>query len=246
MTLRSIARQLAKRGAQAANLDVHRLDLAHPARRAAAMRAQGVDVVLDVGANCGQYVRWLRQSGYSGRIVSFEPIPEMFEAMERALAADVGWIGVQAAVGAVAGHVALNVSGDTVTSSILTPRQSLTSRIQSAEPERTTEVEVVTIDGVWPDHVGEKSSVLLKVDVQGFEHSVLDGALRSLPHVALLEIEMGLTQLYEGGSTLYDLLPRVHALGFEIVSLDCGYVDASSGQVLDIDMLLARPSKPIE
>ena len=61
-----------------AGYEVHRRDLAHAARRNAAMAVRGIDVVFDIGANEGQYVRELREFGYGGRIVSFEPLPQAF------------------------------------------------------------------------------------------------------------------------------------------------------------------------
>jgi hypothetical protein len=81
---------------------------------------------------------------------------------------------------------------------------------------------------------------MLKVDVQGAEHAVLDGLADRIFEVALIEVEMALVPLYLGGSTIYDMLPRLHDAGFDVVSIDSGFVDASSGQVLDVDLLLRR------
>lgn len=85
---------------------------------------------------------------------------------------------------------------------------------------------------------------MLKVDVQGFEHSVLDGARESLQDISLIEIEMGLTKLYENGSSVHDLLPRLKAMGYDVILLESGFVDAATGQVLDIDMLMGRALIP--
>jgi len=233
-------RQGAKNAAERVNLDVHRRDLAHPARRMAAMRVRGIDAVLDVGANHGQYVEWLRRSGYHGAILSFEPIPHVFRSLQLRCGADVSWRGVQAAVGAQSGRLTLNVSEDSVTSSFLAARSELTSRIPSARAVDVVEVDVTTVDKVMSSPALAGRRVMLKIDVQGFEHAVLDGASESLGEIELVEIEMGLTTLYEGGSTIYDLLPRLRGENFGIISLDAGYVDKETGQVLDLDMLLGR------
>ena len=45
------------------------------------LQRQEIDAVIDVGANIGQYGRRLRAAGWSGPILSYEPIPELHEAL---------------------------------------------------------------------------------------------------------------------------------------------------------------------
>jgi FkbM family methyltransferase len=227
--------------ARLAGYDVHRRDLSHPARRAAAMAVRGVDVVLDVGANEGQYVGKLREFGYRGRIVSFEPFAESFEILVSRLSHDAQWQGVNVALGSQEGVGELQVARSTLTSSLLPARDELRSVISGAEAVSSVAVPIVALDDVWDDYVSPSETALLKIDVQGYEHSVLDGGRICLRRVPLIEVEMGLVELYEGGSTVHDLLPRLRDQGFSVISIDAGFVDAASGQVLDVDVLLGRP-----
>lgn len=231
-----------KKAAGRLGYDIHRRDLSHPARRAAAMRSRGIDLVLDVGANVGQYVSWLRQFGYAGQVVSFEPIPAVYAELERNLRGDAKWAGRRTALGAESTTANINVSASSLLSSMLETRTELSARIAAASVSEVVEVPVVTLDEIWDEIVPASARVMLKIDVQGFEHSVLDGVARHLPQVHLLEIEMGLERLYEDGSSIYDLLPRISDSGFGVISIDSGYVDRDSGQVLDIDLLAGRPT----
>lgn len=87
-----------------------------------------IDVVMDVGANVGQFGESLRDGGYRGRIVSFEPIEAPFQTLSRKAAADGNWEAHHCGLGAVSGTAALNVSELSVFSSILgmTPPRACT------------------------------------------------------------------------------------------------------------------------
>ena len=222
------------------NLDVHRRDLAHPARRTAAMGSAHVDCVLDVGANTGQYATALREHGYTGRIESFEAIPELVAQLTSRASTDEAWRVHPHALGRDDGLLSFNVSEDTVTSSPLVANDRLLDQIPSASTARTIDVPCRSLASIWEHLVAPASTVMLKLDVQGFEHAVLDGLGPEIEHVTVIEVEMGLVGLYEGGSSIHDLLPRLHDEGFGVVSIDSGYVDIRTGQVLDIDVLMAR------
>ena len=205
-----------------------------------AIEARGIDLVLDVGANEGQYVSWLRKAGYAGRVHSFEPIPSAFESMRSHLLNDPLWTGHNSAVGASAGMATLNVAKSTLLSSLLPASAELQRHIPAAAKAATIDVSVVSLDMEWDRLVPDEAHVMLKIDTQGFEHQVLDGTDQHLARVQLLEVEMSLVQLYDGGSSIHDVLPRLHATGFDVISIDTGFVDGASGQVLDIDVLVGR------
>lgn len=45
------------------------------------IKRHNIDLVLDVGANAGQFSLDLRKTGYQGEIISFEPIKECYESL---------------------------------------------------------------------------------------------------------------------------------------------------------------------
>src|SRR5580692_9750860 len=55
------------------------------------LRSRGINCVIDVGGNRGQFARRLRALGYSGRIVSFEPSPTVLPLIQAAAERDPQW-----------------------------------------------------------------------------------------------------------------------------------------------------------
>src|SRR5882724_10524533 len=70
-----------------------------PDPKAALLRAFGISCVLDVGANSGQFGRKLRLAGYSGRIVSFEPVSGPYRQLTEVAKRDDEWCTAQMALG---------------------------------------------------------------------------------------------------------------------------------------------------
>lgn len=231
---------LAHKALRAIKLSAVRSDQTYEADRSAALRRRNVDLVIDVGANAGQYALDLRRRGYSGAIVSVEPLPEAFDSLSRALNADRDWHGVNAAAGAHKTRAAFNISADSVCSSLLEPSQTLLDAIPTAKTVRTIEVDVVRLDDLpLPAH----RTCLLKLDVQGFEEEALAGAVRLMETVEVLELELSLKPSYASGYTLQRALPRLTASGFAITSIGRGVSDTTTGQLIDMDVLLERASR---
>ena len=66
--------------------DVIRLNEESPVwRRKRLMQNTGINLILDVGANIGEFAQTMRAYGYAGRIVSFEPLADAFRSYNRIL-----------------------------------------------------------------------------------------------------------------------------------------------------------------
>lgn len=213
----------------------------HPdGRRARLIRTMGIDVVLDVGANAGQYGRRLRHAGYRGRIVSFEPLAEPHAQLSRAARKDGRWSAVRLALGDSEGFLQMNVSANSVSSSLLPILPTHRSASPSSEYVGVETVPVKRLDDIWSDYVGPGDRVMLKVDTQGFEDRVLRGAATSLGTITAVETELSLVPLFEGGADWQSLGDQLVAQGFELASLEPGFADPATGRLLQFDALYAR------
>jgi FkbM family methyltransferase len=200
----------------------------------------GIDVVLDVGANTGQYGRELRRLGYRGRIVSFEPLRAAFEELERNAMGDPAWSTVRLAMGSADTEATLHVSGKSASSSLL----DMLPRHTEVAPETAyvaeERVDVRCLDHVIDTYCSRSDRVLLKIDTQGFESEVLAGARESLNWIAGVQMELSMVPLYLSEKLVEDLIASVRAHGLVPYWLNHGFKDPSSQQLLQVDGLFFR------
>jgi FkbM family methyltransferase len=216
------------------------------ARRAQLLEVYAVDLVIDVGANAGQYARSLRESAYPGRIASFEPASAPFAALQRATAADARWECHRLALGRARGQAVLNIAADDRASSLL----GVMDRHVDAAPQSgfvgREEVDLETLDSVWSDLRIEAASPYLKIDVQGCELDVLRGGETVVAQCVLVELELSLTPLYEGGPLFHEALDWLRARDFTPVAFECVLDDRRTGEMLQLDGIFAAQARLAE
>ena len=200
-----------------------------------------ITLVLDVGANVGQYAGYLREAGYAGRIVSFEPLADAHAELTRRAAGDAAWtVAPRMALGAAEGEVEINVSNDRDMSSLLELRPEILEVSPTSRTVKRETVRLTTLDAVSADYARGADGVLLKIDTQGYERQVLDGAARTLPRLAGIQLELSLVPLYAGETTWLAMIERLSAHGFEPRLLIPGYFDRHLVRLLQVDGVFFR------
>jgi FkbM family methyltransferase len=244
-------RERALLGAQAAMRRWLRLDVRRwapsgvaGARRLAILKDAGVTTVLDVGANRGQFAKELRAGGYAENIVSFEPLGAAFAALEEAARDDPRWECRQLALSDSEGEAELHVAGNAVSSSLL----DMEARHLEAAPESryvgSERVRQVRLDTLVDELGLPVDGVYLKVDVQGLESRVIEGARAALPRIVAVESELSLVPLYSGQLLFREMLDLLDDAGYQPVSLEAAYADPRNGHVLQVDGIFLRRATP--
>ncbi|WP_282607705.1 FkbM family methyltransferase [Pelagibius sp. Alg239-R121] len=187
-----------------------------PGKLVQVLNSSSVDLFLDVGANVGQTGRSLRDAGYRGRILSFEPVPSAYAALQQAAAADPLWtVAPPMAIGDCDGEITLNVSEASDMSSALEASDALMEALPKTEVREKLTVVSRRLDSILPGLLEGAASVFLKIDTQGFERSVLNGAPETLNVVKGVQMELSLFSLYKGEETYLSFLQDLHGLGME-------------------------------
>lgn len=200
---------------------------------------RGVEVVFDVGANVGQFGKALRERGYHGKIVSFEPIAAAFHEVSAVAERDGNWQTHNLALGAEPGHALLNVSQSSVFSSMLDQEPITTQSEPSAAVVRREEVSVARLDDFIAPFSGR--SAFLKIDTQGYERPVLDGAREALKTLAGVQLELPVIHLYRDTWQLTDALTYMSDAGFVIAQLTpVEWLGSDPVSVVEIDAVFRR------
>jgi FkbM family methyltransferase len=198
----------------------------------------GIEYVVDVGANEGQYAATLRRLGYRGMIFSFEPNRDVFYLMEKRFAKDSKWRGFNYAIGSSEGELHLNVYEESSISSFLRGNE----KIQNASRiNRVEKVPVRRLDAVLPSLIPElgRKRIFLKSDTQGFDVEVVRGAEGIMKSIYGLQSEISVQPIYHEMPKYLESLSYYEGLGF--VLMDLWLVTRTTrGEVMEYDCVMKR------
>jgi FkbM family methyltransferase len=235
---------------QTIGVDINR----HPARDSfqahlmRLFRQQEINCVLDVGANSGQYAQILRGWGYRGDIVSFEPVPEVFAALKKAMAGDARWRGYPWALGEADDELEIHVArGDARASSFLTFNEEGPERWgDDHRVARLARVAVRRLDGVLDEvtsHIPSRR-LYLKLDTQGFDLRVVAGAGARMAEMLALQTEISQQHYYEGMVQFGEALDRFRNLGYSITGMYPIARKLDGLQIIEFDCVMVRTDRP--
>lgn len=204
----------------------------------------GVDTVFDIGANTGMSGRYLRNLGFRGTIVSFEPVLRYYRELERTAAKDPRWFCENVAVGDSEGELEINVSGASgAASSFL----EMTAAVTKQDPELAVvdreRVRIRTVDSLAHDRYPRGDRLFLKLDVQGYERKVLEGARQTLDRVVGLRIELSVLKCYQDEPLLCEMLPYLKSLGFALAGIEPAWSDQRTQEVFQLDGMFVRTDR---
>ena len=198
---------------------------------------ENISCVIDVGANVGQFGIDIRRNGFSGQIVSFEPVNEVYKTLANTVGKHKPWVAFQLGIGSAESIQDINVSGnDGLSSSLLKMGKVHMSNFPKSLTVSSQKVSVSTLDKQLEVLGIDPGKILLKLDVQGYEAEVLKGAAKSLSKIPLCFLEVSIVPLYEGEITLLPILNLLSESGHQVVDIFRG-LKTKNGQLLQVDIL---------
>ena len=211
------------------------------ARFISMLRTHNVNLIFDVGANAGQFGVLLREIGFDGKIISFEPLSDAREILLNISKNDPLWqIALQTAIGEENGEIEIQIAGNSQSSSVL---DMLDTHVRAAPDSKYIGKEKValrTLDSIAPDYMDSNSISFIKIDTQGYETQVMNGAKKLMSHIVGLQVEISLVPLYKGQCLFDEMLKKLKNYGFELWSISTVFSDPNTGQLLQVDATFFR------
>lgn len=205
--------------------------------------SRGIDTVLDVGANVGQFGRLLREIGYEGPICSFEPMDAARAELTKLASAEKGrWTVLPYGLSSSRRKEQLNVTRDSTFSSLDVASPYGSARfggMMDVVAQQT--VELTTLDEIWPSVVASDAKrVMLKCDTQGHDLEVLQGAVNSLRNVDVVLTEATFTPIYRSTARYTALEQRLQAHGFKSGGIFPVSYDPRTLELIEADVFYVR------
>jgi FkbM family methyltransferase len=175
-----------------------------------------LNTVVDIGANRGQFALCVRRLYPQAQIFSFEPLSKPAAAWMRNFSADTRARLFKRAIAPQLGSATMHVSRWDVSSSLLPFAQAQHDNFPLTEEASKEVVETTTLDACVEEHLIQDSA-LLKLDVQGFELSALQGCGRLIERFKYVYVEASFIELYIGQALATEVIGFMFKRGFNLV-----------------------------
>ncbi|MFF3495427.1 FkbM family methyltransferase [Streptomyces sp. NPDC002795] len=201
----------------------------------------GVNCVFDVGANVGQYGKRLRQFGYKGRIVSFEPVPRFLEKLQKRAEGDPDWHIFPCGLGRTDELRPMHVEWNTM-NSLLSPSDYGNAAYKRFTKGQTEEIQVCRLDGLMDQALAgiRDPRPYLKMDTQGYDLEVFAGAGKRVDDLVGLQSEVALLRLYADSPRMEEALAEYEGSGFEVTGMYPVTREKHTGRVIEFDCVMMR------
>ena len=198
-----------------------------------------IGTVLDIGANTGQFARWIRSVLPDARLYSFEPIKECYDKLIENMAKAPNFHAFNYALGDTDTDQEMHVNAFTPSSSLL-PMASLHKRnFPYTAAEHLEKVEVKRLDVVAED-LELTGNLLIKIDVQGYEDRVIQGGQNVMSRAKVLIVETSFKGLYIGQPMFEDIYDMLRQIGFRFMGALEQLSSPIDGSVLQADSVFIK------
>jgi FkbM family methyltransferase len=180
-----------------------------------------VDLVLDVGANIGQFALGMRRL-YKGLIISFEPVSRTFAILRNTAPDDKNWYKFNYALGSESGEQYINVYEMSQLSSLLETTEDTVKRFgdRAAAPLKEL-VQIRRLDDIaneLPFDVHARK-IFLKMDTQGYDLEVFKGTRSIRGNIVAIQAEVYQSPFYDKAPPWTESIKVYNEAGFKFAGL---------------------------
>jgi len=196
-----------------------------------------IDVLIDIGANVGQFSLLVLAAHPHANVIAFEPLIEPADRFSRLFRDDDRITLHHVATGSAAGEAIIHVTARNDSSSLL-PIGRLQKEINGSEEVEVRKINVSRVDDLIDPNI-LRGAIFVKIDVQGFELEALKGMAQTLTRVNNIYVEISFVPLYEGQPLVNDIIRWLDSMGFIIQAVH-NITRRADGTCVQADFLFGR------
>ena len=202
-----------------------------------------IDLVIDIGANEGQFAKKIIEYGYKNEIISFEPMKSAFIELEKNSKKLTQWKTVNLGFGKENSFEFLNISKNSVSSSILQVLKTSTDVEPDTKFISKEKIELITLNQYLSNNEYKDKNIFVKIDTQGFEKNIILGAEKVKDKIKGFLVELSIVKLYSSTEPFSEMIDFLNKLGFELWSIERGFSNKKTGQTLQVDAIFINKNK---
>lgn len=199
------------------------------------LRSMKIDLIIDVGANEGQYGESIRKLGYKENILSFEPLKKAYETLLEKTNKDNKWKCLNFGLGEKDETKNINVAGNSVSSSILEIREKHIHANENSKYVSSELINLKRLDKVFSFQKENYKNVFLKIDTQGYEEKVINGCSGILNNFIGIQIELTVEKMYDNQMLYIDMIKKLNSYNFHLWDFKRGFHNPKTGQIYQFD-----------
>ena len=196
--------------------------------------------IIDIGANEGQFASKVRMFFPAAHIISFEPIPAVYQKLINNFNADANFKAFPYGLGDDNAVVEFYENESSASSSLLKMKEH-TVHFNKATHTTPITINIRKLDEVLQNE-DIKGPLLVKIDVQGFEDKVILGGENILSKADMILCEVSFTQLYEGQKLFNDIYNMLNSIGFMYAGNYEQLYSPANNAVLQADAIFIKKS----
>tara|TARA_B100002019_G_C21261791_1_gene597161 strand:- start:879 stop:1613 length:735 start_codon:yes stop_codon:yes gene_type:complete len=199
------------------------------------LNSMKIDLVIDVGANNGQYGESLRKLGYKENILSFEPLEKEYKTLKTKTNKDNKWKCLNLGLGDRDEIKSINIAENSVSSSIMEILDEHINANESSKYISNQSIQLKRLDQVFNFQKENYEKVFLKIDTQGYEEKVIDGSSNLLNNFIGIQIELSVERMYENQLLYIDIIKKLKSYNYDLWDLKRGFHNPKTGQIYQFD-----------
>ena len=197
-------------------------------------------MIIDIGANKGQFALACRKWAPNSKIISFEPLSAPADMFRLLFSKDTNIQFYQTAIGPKKQRANIHVSAHEDSSSLLPIGSNQVTIYPGTQEKELIEVDVAPLSFfLMPEDI--KSPAMLKLDVQGFEMEALKGCETLMEKFDYIYCECSFIELYYGQKLAYEVIEWLHQRQFNFIGIFNTSYDRS-GLAIQADFLFKKES----